>query len=169
WLLIFDNVDDLESMKLSNFFPRVSHGNILITSRRQIASRFGSKIDVDVMDDDEAIKLLLRCSFKNDPTQSEFEDARCLVQELGNLPLAIDQAGAYIAELDVEICDYHAIFNTARGSMLGYEPPRGVWEYEHTTSTTWELSYDMAEKLYPLSARLLDIAAYFGSDDLPLE
>lgn len=118
WLLIFDNVDDLESMRLSDFFPRVSHGNILITSRRQIASRFGSKIDVDVMSDDEAIKLLLRCSFKSDPAQSEFEDARCLTQELGSLPLAINQAGAYISELDVEIRDYHAIFNTARGRML---------------------------------------------------
>lgn len=55
---------------------------------------------MDVLGDDEAIKLLLRWSFKS---------ARCFTQALGNLPLAIDQAGAYIAESDIEIRDYHAI------------------------------------------------------------
>ena len=41
WLLIFDNVDDIESFDIREFFPNASKGNILVTSRRREAARYG--------------------------------------------------------------------------------------------------------------------------------
>ena len=41
WLLIFDNVDDLGTFRISDFFPNFLSGFVILTSRRPECSRLG--------------------------------------------------------------------------------------------------------------------------------
>lgn len=58
WLLIFDNVDDLETFNIADFVPETRSGSIIITSRCREVSRFGQDILLDVMGESESISLL---------------------------------------------------------------------------------------------------------------
>ena len=61
WLLIFDNVDDLESFQIENYFSKNSNGGrILITSRRPDFSQITDAADIDGLKPEEAITLLLK-------------------------------------------------------------------------------------------------------------
>lgn len=61
WLLIFDNVDDLDSFNIGDFLPTtVANGNILITTRRRECTRFGTELELKVMVELESIELLRR-------------------------------------------------------------------------------------------------------------
>lgn len=57
WLLIFDNVDDLETFRISEYFPKRVQGSIVLTSRRPECSRLGEGWKVEVMEFEESIKL----------------------------------------------------------------------------------------------------------------
>jgi len=71
-------------------------GNILITSRNEMLLRATShnSLAVDEMEEEEAVSLLLK-SGNLDPSTAR-DDAKMIVNALGCVPLAIDQAGAYI-------------------------------------------------------------------------
>jgi len=61
WLLVFDNADNVD-LKLKNFFPSCSSGNILVTTRnRELRHYTAEDADADVkdMDLEDAIALLL--------------------------------------------------------------------------------------------------------------
>lgn len=61
WLVIFDNVDDLDSFNIGEFFPTAAvNGKILITTRRRECTRFGEELELDVMQKLESIELLQR-------------------------------------------------------------------------------------------------------------
>jgi hypothetical protein len=76
WLMVLDNVDDLESFRISDFFPanitgkiilttrhdeKVAAGKVILTTRRSDAARFGEDMRLDVMEEDESIELLFKC------------------------------------------------------------------------------------------------------------
>jgi hypothetical protein len=166
WILVFDNLDDLESFDIREFIPKVSFGHILITSRRQHAARLGTPIDVDVMNDGDALDLLYKCS--RVPKGRDESKARELIGVLGNLPLAIDQAGAYIADGFMEFEDYLLAFETGHRDLLSTKPPASIWDYEHTVYTTWEISVKKVETMNPLAVRILGLAANFDSHDIPV-
>lgn len=60
WLLVFDNVDDLESFDIGSFIPSPVHGTVIMTSRRRECARFGTGIVVEEMLESEAVLLLLK-------------------------------------------------------------------------------------------------------------
>jgi hypothetical protein len=62
--LIFDNVDDIETFNISDFFPIPSSGSIIITSRRPESIRYGRPLALKEMDLEESIELLWRSTSK---------------------------------------------------------------------------------------------------------
>lgn len=75
WLLIFDNVDDLETFGIRTFFPPVAHGTILMTSRRPECGDLGKGLEVIEMLEQEGVELLLRSSrqeIRGDILQGKF-------------------------------------------------------------------------------------------------
>jgi hypothetical protein len=62
WLLVFNNADDIR-LRLVQYFPTGSHGNIIITSRNpELGQLAEDECKVDRMDLDESIDLLLSLS-----------------------------------------------------------------------------------------------------------
>ena len=98
WLIVFDNADELPVHMVEKFIPSGNRGNILITSRNRSMGRvisFVNVIEINEMEEADAITLLLKASHL-DATAEHMEVAKDIVTELGCIPLAVDQAGAYI-------------------------------------------------------------------------
>lgn len=59
WLLIFDNVDDFETFDIQDFFPPSSAvGSIIFTTRRKKCAKFGTLVEVDLLQEEESIAFL---------------------------------------------------------------------------------------------------------------
>src|SRR2546421_10260404 len=103
WLLILDNVDDLAM--ILDFLPTQGAGNVLLTTRLQALGSLAQSIDVEKMGVEEGGLFLLRrtkllsseASLEPSKQQDQVQAAE-IVTELDGLPLALDQAGAYIEE-----------------------------------------------------------------------
>ena len=68
WLLVLDNVDDLNSFNIADFLPQTRSGNIIMTSRCEEISRFGQEILLDVMEASESIDLLFKSCQREIPS-----------------------------------------------------------------------------------------------------
>jgi FOG: TPR repeat len=113
WLLVLDNADDLET--LAPHFPRHHGGCLLLTTRARNPVRWAAPHRLAKFSPEEGALLLLRRAGVIDREQSladapaaEAAAAAELSAELGGLPLAISQAGAYLAESTLSVADYLA-------------------------------------------------------------
>ncbi|KAJ7732343.1 hypothetical protein DFH07DRAFT_990867 [Mycena maculata] len=145
WLVFFDNADD-PKIDLNSYFPRCSHGNIVITSRNPgLCVHAGLHSPVSDMEEADAVELLLK-SAAQETTLSNREIATEIVKALWYLPLAIIQAGAFVAK------------SGALNNYLALEKPgQSHDDYAWTVYTTWEISF---KQLSPLAARLLQLCSF---------
>ncbi|KAL7268586.1 hypothetical protein RUND412_008789 [Rhizina undulata] len=94
--------------ELDKLIPMCDWVSIVITSRLPNLQRFGKCVEVEGIGAEEGLELLFK-SFGKDPgnlTQSDLDEARKIVCALGELPLALDQAGAYIRSLQISFSAY---------------------------------------------------------------
>ena len=110
WLLVFDNAPDRASVVA--FVPPAGRGRVLITSRDQIWPP-GQALDVPVLDPEVAAEFLVNRTGDQD-RQAALE----LAEKLGGLPLALEQAGAYIQATGDTLAGYLASFRQRRSEML---------------------------------------------------
>lgn len=161
WLLIFDNV--LSPDEIRRFLPETTAGHILITSRhRDWQCAIGIKIDT--FKRRESIEFIQRRTGQDDE-----EAADDLAGELGDLPLALEQAGAFIAETGMPIPEYLKAYREKKLSLLEKRKP---FDYLGTVATTWEISFQKIREdpdVGPVAEDLLNLCAYFAPDDIPLE
>ena len=97
WLLLLDNADDLALVR--DFLPPAGRGHTLLTTRAASMGRLAHPIEVDALDNEPGALLLLRLTYRlapdatlNQAEASERAIALQITQELGGLPLALDQA-----------------------------------------------------------------------------
>jgi hypothetical protein len=98
--------------------------------------------------------------------------ARQIVQHLGYFPLAIEQAGAYISMLQLDLTSYVEEYQRDRTrwtKVLGRKLPGVISPYRESVFTTWEVSRRAAERRNPDVAHLLDLCGSFGSEDIPVD
>jgi hypothetical protein len=143
WLLIFDNADGKPNM-ISKSFPPGNRGNVLITSRnpemkRNVSS--GAWIEVEDMEEEDAISLLLKAAFLDDTSEELRQASMPIVKELCFLPLAVDQAGAAIACGLCDMDDYLRRYSECRQTLLAHRSFEGASNYGRAVYTTWELSF----------------------------
>ncbi|KAI9723233.1 MAG: hypothetical protein M1812_001115 [Candelaria pacifica] len=144
WLLIIDNADDLKELKLQKFLPPTMNGNVIITSRNKHAEEFGYTLELKGMSADDAQSLLLRRSAIMSPTLQQQQTAARITKSLGNLALAVEQAGAYIRTVGGTVEEYEDIFQADRFSLLS--DSYGVGAYGNSVLETFELSVAVIEK-----------------------
>ena len=123
WLLIVDNADDLPMT--DTFLPHNGRGHILLTTRSHSMSGRAQRVDVEEMGADEGVLFLLRRAalMPPDGAPASIADAvraqaRAIVQALGGLPLALDQAGAYIEETGCSLSRYLELYQARRKDLL---------------------------------------------------
>jgi class 3 adenylate cyclase/tetratricopeptide (TPR) repeat protein len=165
WLLIFDNVDDRRDLR--NFAPARGKGNVLITSRESVFAEFGvpRAFDVPELAGDEAARFLLART-GHDVAPNECTAAVELAAELGNLPLALEQAAAYIAETDASFAAYLATFRKRRMTLL--EKAIGMITHD-TVAVTWAANFEAVERLSSAAVDVMRVSALLAPDAIPFE
>jgi tetratricopeptide (TPR) repeat protein len=175
WLLIFDNADDLSL--ISDFLPRRTGGATLLTTRSQITGPHIKKVELDRMGREEGVTFLLRrMSSREDEAEASIQETsdaeRRLAEELwelmDGLPLALDQAGAYIEAKQCSLADYLHLYRTHRGTLL---QERGSMLSKHSdaVATTWLISLQRVEQQSPAAAELLRMLAFLSPDAISEE
>jgi hypothetical protein len=149
WLLIFDDAEDPQD--LEPFLPS-GPGHILITSRNHTWTRHAEPIELDVFTNEESVAHLLR----HVPGLDQGDAAR-VSAAVGSLPLAIEQAAAWLAETGMPASSYTEWLETQATSALGLNKPPG---YAMPVAATWNLSLDRLRKRSPAAVRLLQILAF---------
>ena len=148
WLMVFDNADVPPPEVVEKFIPSGNSGNILITSRNRSMGRIVSsenRIEIKEMEEADAIILLLKASCL-DPLPEHSEVSKRIVNELCCIPLAIDQAGAYIEAGRCDIDQYLRHFSEHRNALMSDATFTGASKYNKTVYGTWDLSFKEIEK-----------------------
>jgi Mrp family chromosome partitioning ATPase len=157
WLLILDNADTPDD--LVPFLPG-GPGHVLITSRNPIWSQVAEPVEIDVFSRAESVEhLQRRVQGLSD------EDARLVADKLGDLPLAIEQAGAWLAETGTPPASYVQELDTQLTSVLELSQPPG---YPVPVAVTWRLSFNTLREQSPAAARLLELCAFFAPEPVSL-
>ena len=148
WLIVFDNADDLPPDVVAKFIPPGNRGNILITSRNRSMGRligFENVIEISEMEEADAITLLLKASCL-DASDEHLQAAKDIVTTLGCMPLAVDQAGAYIEAGKCDINEYLRQFSSHRQMLMLDATFGGASDYDRTVYGAWDLSFKEIEK-----------------------
>jgi CO dehydrogenase nickel-insertion accessory protein CooC1 len=147
WLLIFDNADDPK--QLESYLPTGS-GHVLITSRNQAWGHTAEPLEVDVFTRDESVAHLLRHVPNLDPV-----DAKEVADALGHLPLAVEQASAWLEQTGMPARAYIEQLATESTRILALNQPS---DYPMPVVATWNLSFDQLRS--PAAVRLLQLLAF---------
>jgi tetratricopeptide (TPR) repeat protein len=171
WLLILDNADELALVK--EFIPPAFRGHLLLTTRARSLGGLAQSLEVETMDSEMGALLLLRRArvIENRASldaafPSDIALAKEIAIDLGGLPLALDQAGAYIEETECSLLDYQQRFQTRRAHLLQRRGGK-VPDHPEGVATTWSLSFEKIEEKNPDAADLLKLCAYLAPDAIP--
>ncbi|WP_330317592.1 tetratricopeptide repeat protein [Streptomyces platensis] len=160
WLVILDNVSD--PADVLPLLERTRGGRFLVTSRRATGWHYlATPVPVDVLDQAEAVDLLTRILHR---TPAGLDGADELCAELGRLPLAVEQAGAYIAESGITPRAYLDLLAAHPATMYrhgaeGTDPNR-------TIARIWHVTLDRLMD-DPLTGTVLRTLAWYAPDHIP--
>ena len=173
WLLILDNADTL--VLLDDFVPPRPRGHILITTRTQLTGTRAARVEMKEMSEEEGARLLLTRTGMLAPDAPlstapapVLALATTLVHELDGLPLALDQAGAYIEETGCGLSHYLDLYRTHRHTLLSRRSKQPS-SHPEPVDTTWSLSFARLEQTNPAAAELLRGCAFLHPDAIPEE
>ncbi len=173
WLLILDNADD--PVIVREFIPPSAKGAVLLTTRAQALGDIAQRIEIEKMGQKEATLFLLRRAkiiaeeaLVEAASEADQKKGEEISQEMDGLPLALDQAGAYIEETDCGLSGYLDLYQTHRTKLL---ERRGRMASDHPESvaTTWDISFEKIEGANPAAAELLRFCAFLHPDEISEE
>jgi tetratricopeptide (TPR) repeat protein len=154
WLLIFDNAQGYK--QLEQYIPTKGSGHIIITSRNKQWTGIGTIIEVPPFDRKSSIEFLIKRSGRE-----EREGAAKLAEELGDLPLALEQAGSYISQPGITLSDYLASFREHLSEIMAEGKPP---DYPFTVATTWNLSF---ESMSDEAKKILILFSFLSPNCIP--
>jgi tetratricopeptide (TPR) repeat protein len=157
WLLVYDNAEvpaDLEGLR-----PPAGGGHLLITSRNPAWRGVAATIGVDVLSRDEAIAFLRQRSGSSDQAT-----LGRLAEALGDLPLALEQAAAYLDETSISVDEYVDLLGSRARELFALGRPATT---EQTIATTWTVSLQRLREQAPAAEDLLRLCAFLAADDIP--
>jgi tetratricopeptide (TPR) repeat protein len=159
WLLVFDNA--ASAAALQGHVPNPGgHGAVLITSRDPNWRGTAQPFCLRVFERPDSVAFLKKRTDRNETPAI----AQRLAQALGDLPLALEQAGALIAEAQITYAHYLSRFEDHWAELL--RSGRTSGEYPDTVAMTWELGFRQLEQTVPMAAALLNVCAYFAPVDI---
>jgi tetratricopeptide (TPR) repeat protein len=159
WLLIYDNADEPE--QLARLLPPGGSGHVLVTSRCRAWGRVAEPLPLDVLRRHESVALLRRRSGSGDEAS-----LMALAELLGDLPLALEEAAAYIEESQIDLTEYLELARSRMVELLGLEQPVGD---EHRVAATWSVSLERVRAQVPAAEALLSLCGFLAPSDIPRE
>lgn len=160
WLLALDDLTGLGDA--AGLLERVRTGTIVITSRRGGGWRGVEAIPLDVLPRDHAVELLAR-GVRSEWPDADLTHADRLCEELGRLPLAVEQAGAYLARTRITPTAYLDLLRRYPARMFGTTADGG--DAQRTAARVWHVTLDRLADT-PSAGRLLRRLAWCAPDSI---
>jgi tetratricopeptide (TPR) repeat protein len=163
-------------MAVELFYSYAHEDEVFRQELEKFFGRLARRIEIERMAPDVGALFLLRRSgllAQNVPldkaTQAQRDLAYAIVKEVDGLPLALEQAGAYIEETKCGLDGYLQAYRRQRSILLqrGGSVPNP--DYRETVATTWNLSFQKVEAANPAAADLLRLCAFLAPDAIPEE
>ena len=164
WLLIIDDMDELQlspSVRklLSGSWQKNCKGHVIVTTRREPNKlvndlrveemKESSCLDLHCFNVDEAIAFLFRRT-GIERTEDNEDAARNIFEQLGGLPLALEQAASYIKYLGCSFTSYLETYKAKHLALLKQQAVSPISEYSSedrlAVQTTWRLNIDYIKK-----------------------
>jgi hypothetical protein len=163
WLLIFDNADEIGHV--DPWLPRAPQlngvpGHVIITTRRSGFGSLGPVMDLDVIALPDAVALLR--TRVPELTQATGE---AIARELGQLPLALEQAAAYMDRAQAPAEEYLELLHSRADELYAL----GRVSSRDTIATLWNVSLDRAAAENPAAIHLLEMCSYLAPEPVPLD
>ncbi|MCG6495394.1 FxSxx-COOH system tetratricopeptide repeat protein [Kitasatospora sp. A2-31] len=151
WLLVFDNAD--EPAEIRRFFPD-GPGRVLVTSRNLGWTRAASALEVDVFTREESTDHLRR-RVRGIATA----DAHAVADALGDLPLAVEVAAAWLDATAMPVAAYLTRLEQALST-------EGAFDYPRSVAAAWGVSIERLRDRSPAAVRLLQLCAYCAPEPI---
>ncbi|HSK79602.1 MAG TPA: tetratricopeptide repeat protein [Thermoanaerobaculia bacterium] len=167
WLLILDNVDTEEAEQaVLEILPALKGGHILITSRRTNWPAEIQERPIEKLSQEEATRYLLdRTKQKRASGSDDTEKAGELASLLDGLPLALEQAAAYINHRRISFSKYLKDWQGKRKTVLDWYDASHM-RYPAPVAVTWQSTFD---QLCLTAKSILRLSAYLAPDPIPVE
>ena len=177
WLLNFDNHDDPDQYTITKYYPSVTHGSIIITTRQPDRVN-GEKIKVPSMaKEEESLHILAirsgrenvtsgKRAYKRASAPNRWLDpaARTLAERLDGHPLALATAGAFLSQSSLSFTRY---LHRYEAQWKVVDSIRELPDYpSRTLYTTWDLSFTQIEQQNVRAANLLRFLSYLDYQDI---
>jgi tetratricopeptide (TPR) repeat protein len=170
WLLVLDNAQapdmptGLEDplARMVDLLPQVVHGQVLVTCRDASWEQHAALAELEVFSPQEAVAFLLARSGSSDQAA-----ATKIAELLGWLPLALEQAGAYVRETRIPLATYLERLRRFPALTVAKGRPRDR-DPADTVATTWQVSLEQVRSV-PGATSLLEVCAFLGPEEIPRE
>jgi tetratricopeptide (TPR) repeat protein/ribosomal protein L37AE/L43A len=149
----------------------------LLTTRRQGTEPGAQALELGPLPEHDAILFLLRrtkiLTFDtalDDASTDDIEAARAITRALGHLPLALDQAGAYILETGCGFAKYLNVFQKHRAELLRRRAGREVpTDHPESVATTFTLNFQQVQQRSKVAVELLRACAFIAPEGIEEE
>ncbi|WP_170316796.1 NB-ARC domain-containing protein [Acrocarpospora corrugata] len=168
WLLVLDNVEQVGDVE--PYLGRLRGGQVLLTTRRDIGWRDAgcTAIDLGVLAREPAVELLADLIGARTGEAVDLADLADLADELGHLPLALTQAGAFVARTPgMTVARYRGPLRTSPARLYGMTAPGR--DPQRVVARVWTLTRDRIAEQVALAPSLLALLAYYAPDQLPVD
>jgi hypothetical protein len=158
WLLIFDNAPGQAGVRA--FVPPAGNGRVLITSQSAVWAP-GQAVEIPVLGIEVAAGFMVNRT--GDPDR---QAAAALAEELGGLPLALEQAAAYIQATGATLAGYLSLFQDREADLLA----RGeTAAHPADLATTLGLALSRLGEENPSAVGLLRLLSCLAPEPVPLD
>ncbi|MFD7706178.1 FxSxx-COOH system tetratricopeptide repeat protein [Streptomyces sp. NPDC059786] len=168
WLLIFDNVEDLD--RALDLFPEQTapvrddiYGHLLVTTRARPTSPRVQAMEVEVFTREESVEHLCR----RVPGLNE-QDADRVADAVGDLPLALEVAAAWLEATATPVEDYIDQLHEQSTRVLSVKEAVEAVEYPSSVGATWNISINRLLQESPAAARLLELCSFFAAEPISM-
>ncbi|KAI4226377.1 MAG: hypothetical protein LQ349_006886, partial [Xanthoria aureola] len=180
WLLVYDNVDDIDLMygeahgRLASYFPRSIHGAIIMTTRnKQVGIKFATAknlVPLSTLTDAESLALM--ATKLGDDDSETTNDLKELAEVLGGISLAIIQAISFIEENGSTPARYLELYRANDSNKIellseDFEDDTRDLELKNPIASTWMVTFDYMKARQPLAADTLCMMSMFDAQAIP--
>ncbi len=167
WLLILDNVDTKEArLAVTKLLPALTSGRVLITSRRRDWPAGVRRRVIDRVLLQPAAEFLLKRTGEDRRREADdAEQALRLAELLDGLPLALEQAAAYIVHTQISLAEYLAAWELETAGVLSWHD-EGAMQYPASLAVTWQRSF---QQISSTSQAILRLASFLAPEPIPSE
>ncbi|HXM58987.1 MAG TPA: helix-turn-helix transcriptional regulator [Candidatus Dormibacteraeota bacterium] len=157
WLLVLDNVAATSMEAVRRWLSPGLPGHLLVTSRTPMWS---ARVGLEPLPSDVAGRFLLDRTGEADAAA-----ALAVAEALGCLPLALEQAAAYLEVSGRDLAGYARLLRTRLPQLMREGKPD---DYPRPVASTWLISFERVARDRPPAAALLRLCAFLAPDDIPI-